>query len=106
LPFFTARDTKSCAVKLDELSSSFLASLTVKIKALICGVKPLDSGTLPMNLYEVLEAPLPVELGFGTAVTLALLKGLVTAFAGTLFAEVDVDVAVCISFSFLLVNKF
>ena len=88
LPCFTARDTKSCAVKLDESSSSFLASLTVKIKALICGVNPLVSGTFPMNLYEVLDAPLPVELGLGTAVTLALLKGLITAFAGDLFTEV------------------
>jgi hypothetical protein len=49
--------------------------------------------------------PLPVELGLGTAVTLALLKGLITAFAGDLFTEVGVDVAICISFSFLWLTK-
>jgi hypothetical protein len=57
-------------------------------------------------LYKVLAEPLPVFIGLGTAFTLALLSGFAATFVdaiGALFLE-GVEVAVCISFSFLFVN--
>ena len=69
----------------------------------------MPSGALPVYLYNVLAEPLPLFIGLGTAFTLALLSGFAAAAftvvaIGALFLE-GVDVAVCISFSFLLVNK-